>query len=72
MAGKFHGEKNLAGYSPWGHRESDSTGHALAGWLEVIRKIFCKGIVYVIATKHTLMVHIVSIGSDRLSVPRKA
>ena len=60
-------ERGLSGYSPWGHRESDSTG-----WLEVIRKIFCKGIVYVIATKHTLMVHIVSMGSDRLSVPRKA
>ena len=23
--GEFHGERNLAGYSPWGRRESDTT-----------------------------------------------
>ena len=23
--GKSHGQKNLAGYSPWGHKESDTT-----------------------------------------------
>ena len=23
--GKFHGQRNLAGYSPWGCRESDTT-----------------------------------------------
>ena len=23
--GEFHGQKSLAGYSPWGHRESDTT-----------------------------------------------
>ena len=22
-----HGEKSLAGYSPWGHKESDTWGH---------------------------------------------
>ena len=22
---KFHGQRNLAGYSPWGHKESDKT-----------------------------------------------
>ena len=22
---EFHGQKNLAGYSPWGHKESDMT-----------------------------------------------
>ena len=22
MSGKFHGQKNLAGHSPWGHKES--------------------------------------------------
>ena len=21
---KFHGQRNLVGYSPWGHKESDS------------------------------------------------
>ena len=23
LPGKFHGQKSLAGYSPWGHKESD-------------------------------------------------
>ena len=26
--GKSHGEGSLAGYSPWGHKESDMTEHA--------------------------------------------
>ena len=25
LPGKFHGERSLAGYSPWGHEESDTT-----------------------------------------------
>ena len=25
LAGKFHGQRSLAGYSPWGHKESDTT-----------------------------------------------
>ena len=25
LPGKFHGQRNLAGYSPWGHKESDTT-----------------------------------------------
>ena len=28
--GKSHGQRSLAGYSPWGHRESDMTGHTHA------------------------------------------
>ena len=24
---KFHGQRSLAGYSPWGCKESDMTGH---------------------------------------------
>ena len=35
MPGKSHGQKSLAGYSPWGHKESDTTErlhfHHLAG-----------------------------------------
>ena len=27
LPGKFHGQKSLAGYSPWGHKESDTTEH---------------------------------------------
>ena len=25
IAGKFHGQRCLEGYSPWGHKESDTT-----------------------------------------------
>ena len=25
LAGEFHGQKSLAGYSPWGHKEWDTT-----------------------------------------------
>ena len=25
LPGKFHGQRNLAGYRPWGHKESDMT-----------------------------------------------
>ena len=30
LAGKFHGQRSLAGYSPWGCKELDTTEHALA------------------------------------------
>ena len=25
LLGKFHGQRNLVGYTPWGHKESDMT-----------------------------------------------
>ena len=25
LVGEFHGQRSLAGYSPWGHKESDMT-----------------------------------------------
>ena len=25
LLGEFHGQRNLVGYSPWGHKESDTT-----------------------------------------------
>ena len=28
LPGKSHGQRSLAGYSPWGHEESDETQHA--------------------------------------------
>ena len=28
LLGESHGQKSLAGYSPWGHKESDMTEHA--------------------------------------------
>ena len=27
LPGKFHGQRSLVGYSPWGHNESDTTEH---------------------------------------------
>ena len=27
LPGKFHGQRSLVGYSPWDHRESDTTKH---------------------------------------------
>ena len=30
LPGKFHGQRSLAGYSPWSHKESDTTEHAHA------------------------------------------
>jgi len=27
LPGKFHGQRSLAGYSPWGRRELDTTDH---------------------------------------------
>ena len=28
LLGKLHGQKSLAGYSPWGHKELEMTEHA--------------------------------------------
>ena len=28
LSGEFHGQRSLAGYSPWGHKELDMTEHA--------------------------------------------
>ena len=27
LAGNFRGQRSLAGYSPWGHKKSDTTQH---------------------------------------------
>ena len=27
LPGEFHGQRSLAGYSPWGHKESDTAEH---------------------------------------------
>ena len=28
LLGKFHGQRSLAGYSPWGHKESEMPAYA--------------------------------------------
>ena len=30
LPGKFHGQRSLAGYSPWGRKESDATEQHIA------------------------------------------
>ena len=30
LPGKFHGQRSLAGYSPWGHQKSDRPEHTLS------------------------------------------
>ena len=32
MPGEFHGQRSLAGYSPWGCKESDMTERLTLGW----------------------------------------
>ena len=37
LPGKFHGQRSLPGYSPWDHKESDTTEHAHATTIVTIR-----------------------------------
>ena len=30
LPGKFQGQRSLGGYSPWGHKETDTTDHTRA------------------------------------------
>ena len=30
--GKFHGQRSLVGYSPWGRKEWDTAEHSTAAW----------------------------------------
>ena len=31
LPGESHGQRSLAGYGPWGHKELDATEHELTG-----------------------------------------
>ena len=46
LAGKFQGQRSLAGYSPWGGKESDMTGqlsmHARTREIKAIVKLIYK------------------------------
>ena len=37
LAGESHGRRGLVGYSPWGRKEPDTTEHALASPLQILR-----------------------------------
>ena len=40
MPGNSHGRRSLAGYSPWGHKESDTTEHACRRVIYRVNKTF--------------------------------
>ena len=37
---EFHGQKSLAGYSPWGHKESDTTEQLYNKYLHIVFFIY--------------------------------
>ena len=39
LPGKFHGQRNPGGYSPWGHNESDMTEQLSTCWLIVFQTV---------------------------------
>ena len=41
LPGKFHGQRSLVGYSPWGHKESDTTEQLNTA---TMRAVYLKGI----------------------------
>ena len=40
LPGNSHGRRSLAGYSPWGHKESDTTEHACRRVIYRVNKTF--------------------------------
>ena len=36
LSGKFHGQRSLAGYSPWGHKELDMIEHACTNDVKLV------------------------------------
>ena len=40
MPVNYHGRRSLAGYSPWGHKESDTTEHACRRVIYRVNKTF--------------------------------
>ena len=40
LPGKFHGQRSLVGYSPWGHKELDTTeGLTLSLWPSLVAQM---------------------------------
>ena len=37
LPGEFHGQRSLAGYSPWGHKENDMTERLILLTIKLIR-----------------------------------
>ena len=46
LPGKYYGQRSVAGYSPWGHKESDTTEQLLLTylkreWAEILSRKGC-------------------------------
>ena len=53
LPGKFYGQRSLAGYSSWGHKESDATEHAPHPYTQVPRHWNTHtGIIYIVSKSH--------------------
>ena len=61
MRGKFHGERSLEGYSPWGHTESDTTEHARTAF-----HLIC----HVIGLKNSLSMSAIDTQQESTQTPR--
>ena len=53
LPGKSHGQRSLAGYSPWGHKESDMTEHAQGFFCLFVFYILDRQIVYFQVISHS-------------------
>ena len=42
LPGEFHGQRSLAGYSPWGHKELDTTEQVILSCISKVLLINCK------------------------------
>ena len=63
LPGKSHGQRNLAGYSPWGHKALNVTEYALINYiLKCIFKIFSKFLFCLSLTKKLTVKEQVGIG----------
>ena len=42
LPGRFHGQRSLAGYSPWGHKEADATEHTRTFKQQLANKLYIR------------------------------
>ena len=59
LNGELHGQRSLADYSPWGHKESDTTeGPAIFGFLYFLRQIVYQGMRNIFASHQIWVVEV--------------
>ena len=64
LPGRFHGQRSLAGYSPWGHKESDMTEHPRGCFCLFVFYILDRQIVYFQVICYQSFSDPVSLGAD--------